>query len=93
MKTSVAVAVAAKEGLLVGVRSMPSGPYDGHTVDSQAEQIGIVSCPRRSKSEPLSFRSVRRWCLARCAGRSHRLRSADSAPDFRGGPYPERRSA
>jgi IS5 family transposase len=33
VKTS--VAVTAKEGLVVGMRSMPGNPYDGHTVDSQ----------------------------------------------------------
>ena len=41
VKTS--VAVTAKEGLVVGMRSMPGTPYDGHTVDSQIEQIGILS--------------------------------------------------
>ena len=41
VKTS--VAVTAKEGLVVGMRSMPGNPYDGHTVDSQIEQIGILA--------------------------------------------------
>lgn len=36
------VAVTAKEGLVVGMRSMPGNPYDGHTVDSQLEQMGIL---------------------------------------------------
>ena len=39
----VSVAVTAREGLVVGMRSMPGNPYDGHTVDSQIEQIGILS--------------------------------------------------
>jgi IS5 family transposase len=39
----VSVAVTAKEGLVVGMRSMPGNPYDGHTVDSQLEQIGILT--------------------------------------------------
>ncbi len=39
----VSVAVTAKEGLVVGMRSMPGNPYDGHTVDSQIEQIGILT--------------------------------------------------
>jgi len=39
----VSVAVTAKEGLVVGMRSMPGNPYDGHTVDSQLEQIEILS--------------------------------------------------
>jgi len=41
VKTS--VAVTAREGLVVGMRSMPGNPYDGHTVDSQIEQIGILT--------------------------------------------------
>jgi len=39
----VSVAVTAKEGLVVGMRSMPGNPYDGHTVDSQIEQIEILT--------------------------------------------------
>ena len=39
----VSVAVTAKEGLVVGMRSMPGNPYDGHTADSQIEQIKILS--------------------------------------------------
>jgi IS5 family transposase len=41
VKTS--VAVTAREGLVVGMRSMPGNPYDGNTVDSQIEQIGILT--------------------------------------------------
>jgi len=39
----VSVAVTANEGLVVGMRSMPGNPYDGHTVDSQLEQVGILT--------------------------------------------------
>lgn len=39
----VSVAVTAKEGLVVGMRSMPGSPYDGHTVDSQLEQVEILT--------------------------------------------------
>jgi IS5 family transposase len=39
----VSVAVTAKEGLVVGMRSMPGIPYDGHTVDSQLEQVEILT--------------------------------------------------
>ena len=39
----VSVAVTAREGLVVGMRSMPGNPYDGHTVDSQIEQIAILT--------------------------------------------------
>jgi len=41
VKTS--VAVTTREGLVVRMRSMPGNPYDGHTVDSQIEQIGILT--------------------------------------------------
>lgn len=39
----VSVAVTAREGLVVGMRSMPGNPYDGHTVDSQLEQVEILT--------------------------------------------------
>jgi IS5 family transposase len=39
----VSVAVTAKEGLVVGMRSMPGNPYDGHTLDSQLEQVEILT--------------------------------------------------
>lgn len=38
----VSVAVTAKEGVVVGMRSMPGLPYDGHTVDSQLEQVEVL---------------------------------------------------
>lgn len=39
----VSIAVTAKEGIVVGMRSMPGNPYDGHTVDSQLEQVSILT--------------------------------------------------
>ncbi len=39
----VSVAVTASEGLVVGMRSMPGNPYDAHTVDSQLEQVSILT--------------------------------------------------
>jgi IS5 family transposase len=45
LKTS--VAVTARESLVVGLRQMPGNPYDGHTVDSQIEQITILPAQRR----------------------------------------------
>ncbi len=39
VKTS--VAVTAREGGVVGMRSMPGSPYDGHTLHSQLEQVEI----------------------------------------------------
>ncbi|MCI1192804.1 IS5 family transposase [Calidifontimicrobium sp. SYSU G02091] len=39
----VSVAVTAKEGLVVGMRSMPGNLCDGHTVDRQLEQVEILT--------------------------------------------------
>jgi IS5 family transposase len=39
----VSVAVTATEGLVVGMRSMPGNPYDGHTLDSALEQVSILT--------------------------------------------------
>lgn len=39
----VSVAVTAKEGVVVGMRSMPGAPYDGHTLYSQLEQVEILT--------------------------------------------------
>jgi transposase, IS5 family len=41
VKTS--VAVTAKEGVVVGMRSMPGSPYDGHTLHDQLEQVQILT--------------------------------------------------
>lgn len=41
VKTS--VAVTAKEGVVVGMRSMPGAPYNGHTLHSQLEQVEILT--------------------------------------------------
>jgi IS5 family transposase len=41
VKTS--VAVAAKESVVVGMRSMPGSPYDGHILHSQVEQVEILT--------------------------------------------------
>ncbi len=40
-KTS--VAVTAKEGVVVGMRSMPGSPYDGLTLHSRLEQVDILT--------------------------------------------------
>lgn len=42
-EVKVSVAVTAKEGLVVGMRSMPGSPYAGPTVDRQIEQIEILT--------------------------------------------------
>ncbi|HRO57950.1 MAG TPA: IS5 family transposase [Burkholderiaceae bacterium] len=39
----VSVAVTAREGIVVGMRSMPGNPYDGHTVDSAFEQVQVLT--------------------------------------------------
>jgi len=44
----VSVAVTAKEGVVVGMRSMPGSPYDGHTLQSQLEQVEILTGVRPS---------------------------------------------
>lgn len=44
----VSVAVTAKEGVVVGMRSMPGAPYDGHTLHSQLEQVEILTGVRPS---------------------------------------------
>ena len=38
----VSVAVTAKEGLVVGMRSMPGNPYDGHKLANAIEQVEIL---------------------------------------------------
>jgi transposase, IS5 family len=38
----VSLAVTHKEGLVVGARSFPGAPYDGHTLAEQLEQTGIL---------------------------------------------------
>jgi IS5 family transposase len=39
----VTVATTLKEGLVVGMRSMPGNPYDGHTLAETLEQVGILA--------------------------------------------------
>lgn len=36
------IAVTHKSGLIVGARTFPDNPYDGHTLSSQLEQTGIL---------------------------------------------------
>jgi len=44
----VSVATTLKEGLVVGMRSMPGNPYDGHTLAEALEQVGILTGTNRS---------------------------------------------
>ena len=39
----VTVATTLKEGLVVGMRSMPGNPYDGHTLAETLEQVGMLA--------------------------------------------------
>jgi IS5 family transposase len=38
----VTMTTALKEGLVVGMRSMPGNPWDGHTLDETIEQVSIL---------------------------------------------------
>jgi IS5 family transposase len=39
----VSIATTLKEGLVVGMRSMPGNPYDGHTLEETLEQVAILA--------------------------------------------------
>lgn len=39
----VSIATTLREGLVVGMRSMPGNPYDGHTLAQTLEQVGILT--------------------------------------------------
>lgn len=39
----VSITTTHREGLVVGARSMPGNPYDGHTLEEALEQAGILS--------------------------------------------------
>ena len=41
MKDSIAATL--REGLVVGMRSMPGNPYDGHTLAETLEQVGTLT--------------------------------------------------
>jgi IS5 family transposase len=45
----VTIATTLKEGFVVGMRSMPGNPYDGHTLAETLEQVGILA-ERRPKT-------------------------------------------
>jgi transposase, IS5 family len=44
----VSVATTLKEGIVVGMRSMPGNPLDGHTLEETLEQVVILN-DRQSK--------------------------------------------
>lgn len=39
----VTVATTLKEGLVIGMRSLPGNPFDGHTLDEAIEQVSILT--------------------------------------------------
>lgn len=39
----VSIATTLKEGLVVGMRSMPGNPYDGHTLEKTLEQVTVLA--------------------------------------------------
>lgn len=42
----VTVATTHKEGLVVGMRSLPGSPYDGHTLPEVIEQVSILTAQK-----------------------------------------------
>jgi IS5 family transposase len=45
----VTVTTTLKEGLEVGMRSMPGNPWDGHTLDETIEQVSILTHAKPKK--------------------------------------------
>lgn len=48
--TKVSVATTHKEGFVVGMRSMPGNPYDGHTLREALEQVEILTDTRPKRA-------------------------------------------
>jgi IS5 family transposase len=48
--TKVSVATTHKEGFVVGMRSMPGNPYDGHTLREALEQVEILTETRPKRA-------------------------------------------
>lgn len=48
--TKVSVATTHKEGFVVGMRSMPGNPYDGHTLHEALEQVEILTDTRPKRA-------------------------------------------
>lgn len=46
--TKVSVATTLKGGVVVGMRSLPGNPYDGHTLGEAREQVAILTGHRPS---------------------------------------------
>lgn len=55
----VSIATTHKEGLVVGMRSMPGNPYDGHTLFEALEQVSILTdCQPKEVFVDLGYRGV-----------------------------------
>jgi len=55
----VSIATTHKEGLVVGMRSMPGNPYDGHTLFEALEQVEILTnCQPKEVFVDLGYRGV-----------------------------------
>ncbi|HJT52139.1 MAG TPA: IS5 family transposase [Nitrosospira sp.] len=55
----VSIATTHKEGLVVGMRSMPGNPYDGHTLFEALEQVAILTdCQPKEVFVDLGYRGV-----------------------------------
>ena len=55
MAVKASVAVTAKQGLVIGARTFPGNPYDGHTLEEQLQQTTILlqdipSAPRPKRA-------------------------------------------
>ena len=55
----VSIATTLKEGLVVGMRSMPGNPYDGHTLAQTLEQVGILTGTDRPPATAIVDRGYR----------------------------------
>ncbi len=62
----VSIATTLKEGLVVGMRSMPGNPYDGHTLAETLEQVGILTGISR-QPRPSWTRAIGAWRSTACA--------------------------
>ena len=71
----VTIATTLKEGLVVGMRSMPGNPWDGHTLAETLEQVEILADTRpKIAIVDKGYQWVKATACASCA----RARSAGS---------------
>ncbi len=79
----VSVATTLREGLVVGMRSMPGNPYDGHTLAETLEQVGILA--ERQPHTAIVDRGYkgvpRRWRANPALGHAPRVQPDDAGDD------------